>query len=315
MTWAQQGWSIVGTMQTIHGELPDRRILVALQFRGNFIATTYSDSEGKFSFSELSANAYHIIIEDESYRLVDQIADINPMLTSPTLVRVTLDPRDLPGGRGSRQPNNNLVNSVEFTTKIPKPAFKAFKKALKADKESRTNDAISDYEKAVKLAPNFYAARNNLGSAYLSEARFPAAEEQFQQVIKMNPSDATAYFNLGNVQLLTNRYKDAQHTIQEGLDKQPNSALGMFLIGSVLAATRHAPEAETTFHHALELDPSLAKAHLGLVNVYLQQGQSANAVEQLKQFLKAAPNDSFAPGARDLLRRLEQSQSTKVRNR
>jgi hypothetical protein len=78
------------------GELLDRPIQVTLQFRGNTIATTFSDSEGKFSFSELLANSYHVLVDDEKFRSVDQIVEINPMLTSPAMVRINLVPKDAP---------------------------------------------------------------------------------------------------------------------------------------------------------------------------------------------------------------------------
>ena len=178
-------------LETSHGELPDRRIMVTLQFRGNTIATTFSDSEGKFSFSDLLANAYHILIDDEKFRLVDQIVEINPMLTAPAMVRINLTPRE---GRAATAPapgsNPNMVDSVEFTKQIPNAAVKEFNKGAKSEKNSRTDEAIKHYEKAVSLAPQFYAARNNLGSAYLSKSQFAAAQDQFKQVIQTNPERA-----------------------------------------------------------------------------------------------------------------------------
>jgi tetratricopeptide (TPR) repeat protein len=303
---AQQGWAIIGTVQTSHGELPDRPIPVTLQFRGNTIATTFTDSEGKFSFSQLLANGYRVLINDEKYRPVDQQVEINPMITSPTFVRISLTPKET-AARNEAAPgsNPNLANSSEYTNQIPKPALKEFQKGAKSDKDGNTDDAIKHYRKAVSLAPEFYAARNNLGSAYLGKSQFSAAQEQFESVIKINPSDAAAYFNLGNLYFLTQKYRDAARWLDEGLAKEPNNPLGHFLLGSVCSRTGKPEQAEKELRNALQLNPKMTKAHLALVNLYLKQQRSADAVSELKEFLKAAPNDAFAPKAREVLKRLE----------
>jgi tetratricopeptide (TPR) repeat protein len=303
---AQRGWSIIGTVQTSHGELPDRRILLALQFRGNTIATAYCDSEGKFFFPDLSANVYHVLVDDENYQRVEEMAQINPMSTGPTFVRIVLVPREAPRSESPAPGSNpNMVNSAEFTSQIARPAIKEFKKGVESDKDGRPDDAIAHYTKAVGLAPDFYAARNNLGTAYLGKSQFAAAQEQFEQVIKTNPSDAAAYFNLGNLFFLTQKYVEAVGSLDQGLSKQPNSPLGHFLLGSVYARTGKSEEAEKELQTSLQLDPKMLKAHLALVNLFLQRDRPADAVYQLKQFLKDGPDDPFAPKAREVLKRLE----------
>jgi Tfp pilus assembly protein PilF len=124
-------------------------------------------------------------------------------------------------------------------------------------------------------------------------------------VIKINPSDAAAYFNLGNLYFLTQKYRDAARWLDEGLAKEPNNPLGHFLRGSVCSRTGKPELAEKELRNALQLDPKMTKAHLALVNLYLKQQRSANAVSELKEFLKAAPNDAFAPKAREVLKKLE----------
>jgi predicted Zn-dependent protease len=302
---AQQGWSISGSVMTYHGETPDRPILVTLQFRGNTIATTFSDSEGKFSFSELAPNLYHVLIDDEKYRPIDQTVQINPMVTSPTMVRLSLVPKE--SGRPeapAHGSNPNMVGSLELK-QFPKPALKEFDKGIRADKDGRTDDAIDHYQKAIALAPDLYAARNNLGSAYLGKSRFAEAQEQFENVVKANPSDATAYFNLGNVLLLTQKYQEASRWLDDGLSKEPNSSFGHFLLGSVCTRLGKNDQAEKELRTSLQLDPRMSKAHLALVNLFLQQERIGDAVSELKSYLKDAPDDPLAPKVREVLKKLE----------
>jgi Flp pilus assembly protein TadD len=302
---AQQGWSISGSVMTYHGETPDRPILVTLQFRGSAIATTFSDSEGKFSFSELSPNVYHLLVDDDKYRPVDQMVEVNPMVTSPTIARLSLVPKE--SARPENPPlgsNPHMVGSLELK-QFPRPALKEFDKGIKAEKDGRIEDAISHYQKAIKVAPDLYPARNNLGSAYLGKSQFAAAREQFESVVKVNPSDATAYFNMGNLLLLTQKYPEATRWLGEGLSKEPNSSFGHFLLGSVCTRLGKNDQAEKELRTSLQLDSKMSKAHLALVNLFLQQQRLADAADELRRFLKDVPEDPLAPKVREVLKKLE----------
>ena len=49
----------------------------------------------------------------------------------------------------------------------------------------------------------------------------------------------------------------------------------------------------------------MSQGHLQLVNLYLQQKRTADAISQLEGYLKAFPNTPFSPKARELLKRLQ----------
>ncbi len=307
LSQGQQAFSIAGTVQTFHGELPDRPILVTLQFRGNTIATVFSDSEGKFSFSELSPNPYHVVVNDEKYRPVDAQVEINPLSSSVNFARIILVPKDAPAkpllSLGS---NPNMAGSAEYSQEIGRPAIKEFEKGVKSNKDGEIDEAIGHYIKAVRLSPTFYAARNNLGSAYLAKSQFADAQGQFEQVIKFNPSDAAAYLNLGNLFFLEQKYDLSEQFLSEGLSKEPSSAFGHFLRGNLFSRTGRPEKAEEELRQSLQLDPGMIKAHLVLVNLFLQGRRGEDAIIQLQEFLKAAPNDPFAPKAREVLKKLQQ---------
>lgn len=302
--------NIAGLLRDTHGEFPKGRLLVTLQSHGAAMLSTYADDEGRFSFVSIPPNVYHVIINDEQYLPVDEPVLVNPSIMASTIIAITLTPRP-PAKPDVSKPaisggNPNLGSVAEYSAHYPKEAIKEFDKGRKAQNSGHAGDAIGHYNQAIKLAPDFYAAYNNLGSTYLGQSNFAAAQQQFEQVIRMNQSDSEAYFNLGNVYLLTRRYADAERVIQDGLDRDPGSALGEFLLGSVYCRTGHMPEAEKKLHNALQFDPKLTKAHLELVNLYLQEQKPDQAIAELKTFLKDAPHDPFAPKAAEVLKRLEQ---------
>jgi predicted Zn-dependent protease len=105
--------------------------------------------------------------------------------------------------------------------------------------------------------------------------------------------------------VLTQHYEEAQREIDEGLQRRPDSAFGKFLQGSVYAHTGRLEFAEKSLQSALQLDPKMSQAHLELVNLYVQQKRNSDAIAQLETYLKTFPDSSFAPKARDLLKRLQ----------
>ncbi len=303
---------LVGELRVTRFGAPPMRVLVKLERSGAQVGETYSDAEGKFSFDDLPANLYHLVVRQEGYRTIEMAVPINPAVQHIAYVHLELIPEDKPGSpmqstlRGS---NPSLVDEATLADKYPKEAKKQYERGLKAQHQGKRREAIDHYEKALALAPGMYFARNNLGSLYLEDRKFGEAEKEFQSVITENEADANAYFNLGNVYLITDRLTEATESIQEGLKRQPQSGFGQFLLGSLLIKKGSNREAEEKFRAALTYDPGLANAHLALVNLYIRLNRRQDAATELSVFLKQSPESDFAPQARELLRKLRSETS------
>jgi tetratricopeptide (TPR) repeat protein len=315
LSWSQQQqtMTLVGEIKIARGSFPPHRIQVTLETRGATAQMSYADDEGKFLFAELWPNVYYVVINDPDFEPVRQAVEMRALSGNSTVVQVTLNPKDhgsQPGLKDHTSGGNPfLVSTSEYAKRYPKGALKEFDKANKAAQKGEADDAIRHFAQAVLLAPDFYAARNNLGLVYLGGQNFQNAEHQFQEVVRLNPSDSQAYFNLGNTYLLTKRFPQAAQAIQEGLHREPDSAFGQLLLGTVYSRTGNRTQSEQMLQHVLTIDQSMSKAHLELVNLYLQENKNSEAIAELKAFLKASPADPFAPKAREVLSRLEQHHS------
>jgi len=308
--WAQQFGAIVGEVHVNKGEFPGR-LQVELQLHGSPINSVYTDEQGKFGFSPLGNNAYHIIIRDERFYPVDERVILDLSVSATQMVQLHLTRREeakkdssLQRGVGS---NPYMVDLAEYTRRFPKKTVKEFQKGADADAKSKRDEAIAHYEKAINLPPDFYPAHNNLGSAELSRANFAAARHEFEQVVKLNQSDAAAYFNLSNVCMLTNQLADARRFLEEGLRRQPESGFGKFLLGSLELREGNTKEAESALHQAIQLSPTMSQARLQLVNLYLKENRKQDAIAMLRDFLNRFPTDPFAPRATQLLQKLDAS--------
>jgi tetratricopeptide (TPR) repeat protein len=302
--------TIVGQLRVPRSSFPSSvRVLVKLERSGSQVALAYCDNQGRFSFEDLPANLYHVVVQHEGFRTVELAVPVNPLIQHVILLQVDLIPEDKPNDQNSngelKGSNPALVDEAALLKDYPKEAKKQYEKATKLHAEGKQDEAIEHYQKALKVAPSMYFARNNLGSAYMESKRFDEAEGEFRRVVEENQADANAYFNLANVYLLTKRFDQAIEFIKQGLSRQPRSALGHFLMGSVMLTQGNALEAEHNLRTALNEDPGMANAHLALVNLYLRQKRSADAMNELSTFLKQSPDSSFAPQAREMLRKLQ----------
>jgi tetratricopeptide (TPR) repeat protein len=300
---------IIGDIRVVRGDFPVHPVLITLEMRGTPIGSAYCDSQGRFGFYNLIPNEYRVSVDDDAYEPFSATTQVNPENSTTNFVQVALVPRPsakkdpLPGRvEGS---NPFLVDPAEYNRRFPKKTLKEFDKGVEADHQGKTDDAIQHYEKALSYSPGFYPAHNNLGSAYLARQNFDAAQTQFEAALKGNQNDAQLYFNLANVLFLTQRYPAAEREIEEGLQRRPDSAFGHFLQGSVYSRTGRPELAEKSLQSALQLDPKMSKVYLQLVNLYLQQKRTPEAIAELEAYLKAFPDSPLSPKARETLKRLQ----------
>jgi tetratricopeptide (TPR) repeat protein len=300
---------IIGNVRVSRGDFPAHPVLISLEMRGTPIESAYCDDQGRFGFYSLIANQYRVSVDDDAYEPFSETTEVNPATSPMNFVQITLVPRStgkkdpLPGRLEGSNPF--LVDPAEYYRKFPKKTLKEFEKGVDADHQGKADDAIQHYEKALRYSPDFYPAHNHLGLAYLARQNFEAAQNQFEAALKVNQNDAQAYFNLANLLLLTKRYPAAEREVEEGLQRRPDSAFGHFLQGSVYSRTGRPELAEKSLQSALQLDPKMSEVYLQLVNLYLQQKRTSDAIIELEAYLKAFPNTPFSSKARELLKRLQ----------
>jgi tetratricopeptide (TPR) repeat protein len=300
---------IIGTARVVKADFPVHPVLISLEMRGSPIGNAYCDDQGRFGFYNLVPNEYRVLVNDDAYEPFSETVEVNPANSPVNFVQIALSPRPnakkdpLPGRMGGSNPY--LIDPAEYYRQFPKKTVKEFEKGIEADHKGRSDDAIQHYEKALSYSPNFYPAHNNLGSIYLGRQDFEAAQAQFEAALKANQNDVEAYFNLANVLLMTKRYSEAEHQINEGLQRRPDSAFGHFLQGLLYSRLGKLDLAEKGLRSALQLDPKMAQVYLQLVNLYLQQKRTPEAISELEAYLKAFPDSPLSGKARETLKRLQ----------
>src|SRR5258707_5352869 len=65
------------------------------------------------------------------------------------------------------------------------------------DRSARSNEALTEFNAALKLDPNFISAHNNLGRFFADHGKTSEAIAEFERVLKTDPRHVQAHYNLG----------------------------------------------------------------------------------------------------------------------
>src|SRR4030042_2490049 len=88
-----------------------------------------------------------------------------------------------------------------------------------------TSDAVSQYEQALRVCPDFLEATINLGTQYLQMEQEHLAAQQFNRAVEINDNIVEAYIGLAIAQKSSGNTSDALGTLSLAAAIQPNSSL------------------------------------------------------------------------------------------
>ena len=156
--------------------------------------------------------------------------------------------------------------------------------------EGRTEEAIREYQTALKFQPDYYQALNNLGSALVTQGRQDEAIEAFQKTLSLKPDLPTTLYNLGVAYAKQGRLEEAIREYRNALKLKPDYVKARTNLGTLYATQGRLQEATQEYETALKLKADSAEVHNNLGNVYLLQGRVEEAIKQYHETLKLKPD-------------------------
>jgi 4-amino-4-deoxy-L-arabinose transferase-like glycosyltransferase len=128
------------------------------------------------------------------------------------------------------------------------------------NRESRTEEAVAAYQRAITERPDYLEARINLGALYMREGRLGLAERQFASALRAHPDDPIILSNLAGVLYQKGNFQEAETLYQRSLRLEPGVPLRMINLGLCFFRQGKLEAAKAEFGDVLRLDPGNRKA-------------------------------------------------------
>jgi tetratricopeptide (TPR) repeat protein len=200
-------------------------------------------------------------------------------------------------GAGER-PVGGTISVRDLQKPVPPKAMRAFTEAQRDSESGHSAEAIRKLEIALRLHPDYWAARCNLGVEYVRLGRNKEALEQFELAAASGERSATLYGNLSFAYYALGRLQDAEYAARRALSLDASYVRAHYLLGSVLAkgvrpdALEKAPEAA---RHLRLGAPDIPRAHVEIGYIYLSEGDRLGAAEEFRQYLRTGDPGLRAP--------------------
>ncbi len=300
-----------GTDISIRGKLifpnggSDERIEVRLERSGmQLVQIQYTDSLGNFEFRNVQPATYFIVAKVEGYDEVHYEVPTNMGMGREISVSIFMSRPAVTAVRRAAGPDSENPDTVDFSQlSLPKKALEEYDKALQDSRKGDTDKAVRRLEEAVRIAPEFYQARNNLGVLYQKSSRYRDAEKEFRRAKEINTKGVQPLINLGSLFIQESESRKAEgesvagqlldnalDALEEAVKVAPRSAAAHYYLGAANYKSEFFEEAEAALNKALELDANLGAARLSLVNVYVKQRRWRSVVDHLNTYLEQNPN-------------------------
>ncbi len=216
------------------------------------------------------------LTEDERYRPEPSSADGKKELADEHLTKGRIHQSITCYKKAARLENTperrtDLGDAYAFA-ELPVNALKQYRKALKNNAKSpvahfglaelytrygRWHAAITEYEIALRFAPDNAFYRSKLAIAYVVSSRVPDAIEQLEQAIELCPRDAFYRFELAEAYAEMLRHEDAVAEMEYAVslsraDDYYHARLGMFY-----ARAGQLNRAAVSYMQAFDLNPGM----------------------------------------------------------
>ncbi|MCA2660318.1 MAG: tetratricopeptide repeat protein [Microcystis sp. M049S2] len=166
--------------------------------------------------------------------------------------------------------------------------------------------ALSDWNKAIDINPNFAKAYNNRGILYSDLQKYDLALSDYSKAIDINPNDAGAYVNRGVLYSDLQKYDLALSDYSKAIDINRNDAEAYYNRGNLYYDLQKYDLALADYDKAIDINPNFAEAYNNRGDLYRLQQKYDLALSDINKAIDINPNDAGAYLNRGGLYRLQQ---------
>jgi Flp pilus assembly protein TadD len=157
-------------------------------------------------------------------------------------------------------------------------------------RRGRLQEAIDQYQIALRIKPDYADAHYNLGYALAKQGHLNEGLSHFTEALRLEPKNLKALNNIGVVLVLQERFEDAMDVFKKALKLDPTDADVHNNLGYALKSRGKLNEAGEHFSAALHVNPEHAGAHNNLGLVLMRRGHFEAAQMHFSRALEISPN-------------------------
>ena len=302
--FAQNQYTIYGVVRQPNG-LPVRGAVVELSGQGTSLRA-FADDLGRYELQGVARGNYRMTVSnpaDPKQSMEPLEVDTSQFASNRVLVNLFL--RNASQVEAPKAPAPGVVSLGEAGEQVPKPAQKAFGKAVELRGKGKNEEALKNFNKAVEIYPAYFRALTERGHLYITLQRPDDARKDFAQALELNPRYGPALRGAGICEFQQGKFAEAVQTLTRATDAEPGNATNYLFIGIADAALNRRDQARSALTKALSIDPAgSARAHVHLANLSMKEGRPKEAIQEIEAYLDAAPKAPDADHFRKVLDQL-----------
>jgi len=158
--------------------------------------------------------------------------------------------------------------------------------------QGKLDDAIKEYQEAIRIKPDDACAHCRLGTAYRSKRELDSAIAAYKKAIEMKPDCAEAHDNLGHAYRDKGMLDDAIAAYKEAIRLDPYDVNAHHFLGHAYFDKNMFDEAIREWQRTIELTPNNARLYKDLRDAYFKAGKLDELIDETRQRVEEDTNDA-----------------------
>ena len=289
--------SVSGVVVAIDGTpIADAHVELRNENTGHTVASGYTNENGAFEFAGLPSAPCEVVAISGLSEAREHVGPDGPV--SP---KIRLDNSNQ---KAVHADGNATVSVAEY--KVPQKARDALHKAQATLGKNKPEETATYLAKALEIYPDYAPALTLRGVLALDRSDANAAMNDFDKAIHADPGFALAYTAMTAALNQLNKFDDALRSAERAITLAPRSWQSYFEMAKAYVGKADYPHALQQLSKAQSLNPKeYAPIHLVRAHVMLATKDYSNAMNELQEFLKLAPQDPNSASARSVLEKVK----------